>query len=116
MLRTSLFCAALLTVLAPGGLTVAAAADQPSTSNDYVPTLRGAPDGRVGGGSRLSDGPAMSTDAMPHYVPPMRGAPGGRTGGGSRGIKGSDLTIAVLAPDHVGLTAEDQPTLYWYAS
>ena len=88
MLRTALFCAAFLSALAPGGLTVAIAADQPS---------------------------AMA-DAMPHYVPPMRGAPGGRTGGGSRGIKGPDLSIAVLAPDHVGLTAGDQPTLYWYAS
>jgi hypothetical protein len=89
MLRVSLFCAALLPALVQGSWSVTAqAADQPS------PTA----------------------DAVPHYVPPMRGAPGGRTGGGSRGAKGPDLSVAVLAPDHVGLTAEDQPTLYWYAS
>jgi hypothetical protein len=58
----------------------------------------------------------VPSPAEPHYKPPMRGAPGGRQGGGSRGVKGPDLSIAVLAPDHVGLTSTDQPTLYWFAS
>lgn len=55
----------------------------------------------------------------PVYQPPLRGAPGGRVGGGTRGI-GDELTtlfaLAVLAPNHVGLTVQEQPTLYWYLS
>lgn len=54
--------------------------------------------------------------SMPVYQPPKRGAPGGRVGGGTRG-PGDDLpTLLVLAPDHVGLTTQEQPTLYWYLS
>jgi hypothetical protein len=50
------------------------------------------------------------------YKPPRRGAPGGRVGGGTRGIKDELITLYVLAPDHVGLTVQTQPTLYWYLS
>jgi len=54
--------------------------------------------------------------SMPMYQPPKRGAPGGRVGGGTRG-SGEDLPIlSVLAPDHVGLTTQEQPILYWYLS
>lgn len=51
----------------------------------------------------------------PVYKPPLRGAPGGRVGGGTRGI-GDMSTISVLAPDHVGLTANPQPSLFWSIS
>src|SRR5436190_9662156 len=55
------------------------------------------------------------------YKPPKRGAPGGREGAGTRGSKEpimrgarEPLTLAVLAPqDHTGLTAQEQPVLYW---
>lgn len=57
-----------------------------------------------------------STAAVPIYKPPLgRGLPGGRVGGGTRG----DLTtfsLLVLAPNHTGLTLQDQPVLYWYLS
>ncbi len=49
------------------------------------------------------------------YVPPSRGAPGVRTGGGTRG-RADAPRIAVLAPDHVGITTRAQPTLAWYLS
>jgi hypothetical protein len=49
------------------------------------------------------------------YVPPSRGAVGARTGGGTRG-QTSAPRIAVLAPDHVGLTTRAQPSLAWYLS
>src|ERR671922_2883156 len=52
---------------------------------------------------------------MPVYVPPRGGAPGGRVGGSTRGI-GAPPTLSVLAPDHTGLTAQEQPSLYWYLS
>ena len=52
----------------------------------------------------------------PFYRPPLRGAPEGRVGGGSRGV-GDDLyTLFVFAPDHVGMTGNDQPNLYWFLS
>jgi hypothetical protein len=55
----------------------------------------------------------------PRYVPPMRGAPRGRVGGASRGGGASNVAalqrIDVIAPDHVGLTRREQPTLYWFS-
>ena len=56
--------------------------------------------------------PAM----IPVYNPPLRGAPRGRIGGGSRGIGDDMYTLFVLAPDHVGRTSHEQPTLFWYLS
>ncbi len=49
------------------------------------------------------------------YQPPQRGAPRARVGGGTRGTGGELPELQVLAPDHVGLTTQAQPTLYWYA-
>ena len=52
----------------------------------------------------------------PLYQPPRRGAPGGRVGGGTRGpLTGLPLLYA-LVPDHVAVTAEEQPLLVWYLS
>jgi len=56
-----------------------------------------------------------TTMRTPTYNPPKRGAPGGRVGGGTRGGP-QTFTLAVLAPNHTGLTAQDQPILYWYLS
>ena len=50
----------------------------------------------------------------PVYKPPLRGAPGYRVGGGSRGHEGASPNLSVLAPDHIGLTFQEQPVLYWY--
>lgn len=52
------------------------------------------------------------------YVPPLRGAPAEatRVGGSVRGGHGRTFALSVLAPDHVGLTAGAQPTLYWFTS
>jgi len=60
--------------------------------------------------------PQSSTPApgTPVYKPPVRGAPGGRIGAGTRGLQRSLLGLAVLAPDHTGLTTQEQPDLYWY--
>lgn len=59
--------------------------------------------------------PITGTDeaSRPVYKPPLRGAPGGRIGGGTRGGGGEPISVDVLAPDHTGLTARDQPTLYF---
>jgi hypothetical protein len=49
------------------------------------------------------------------YRPPLRGAPGGRVGGGTRGT-GNVFVLSALAPDHMALTASEQPSLYWFIS
>lgn len=54
--------------------------------------------------------------STPFYKPPKRGAPGGRVGGGTRGPGEALPSLAALAPNHVGLTAQEQPSLYWYIS
>ena len=59
------------------------------------------------------DATAMKTIA---YQPPRKGAPspGLRRGGGTRGMNQSVPVISLLAPEHVGLTVSEQPTLYWF--
>lgn len=60
--------------------------------------------------------PAKVAKPLVKYVPPMRGAPASRVGGGSRGVGDDAPKLSVLVPDHVGLTLQEQPTLYWYVS
>jgi hypothetical protein len=60
--------------------------------------------------------PKLTSPNPPIYKPPLRGAPGGRIGGGTRGIGDELISLDVLAPDHIALTVQDQPTLYWYLS
>lgn len=57
---------------------------------------------------------AEQDSKVPVYKPPLRGAPASRVSGGSRGIGDETPRLAVLAPDHTGLTTQEQPTLYWY--
>jgi hypothetical protein len=54
--------------------------------------------------------------SVPVYKPPLRGAPVGRVGGGTRGAGTAGPFVTVFAPEHVGLTVEAQPCLYWYLS
>jgi hypothetical protein len=55
--------------------------------------------------------------SAPVYKPPLRGAPGGRVGGGTRGTNTRDVfVLSALAPDHMGLTVSEQPSLYWFIS
>lgn len=65
-------------------------------------------------GEQLPRPQRHETASAPVYKPPLRGAPGGRIGGGTRGSDA--LSLAVLAPDHTGLTVEGQPSLYWAIS
>ena len=62
--------------------------------------------------------PAASAASAPTpvYKPPIRGAPGGRIGGATRGVARDVFVLSVLAPDHTGLTAVDQPSLFWFIS
>jgi hypothetical protein len=57
------------------------------------------------------------TDSTPVYKPPLRGSPGGRVGGGTRGASlEAPVSLSVLVPDHVGITLQSQPHLYWFIS
>ena len=60
--------------------------------------------------SQVQAGQAMK------YQPPHKGAPapGLRRGGGTRGMNKSVPVISLLAPEHVGLTLQEQPVLYWF--
>lgn len=59
---------------------------------------------------------AQAADGEVMYMPPMRGAPQRRIGAGSRGDEDRLPSVIVFAPDHVGLTVSEHPTLYWYIS
>ena len=61
------------------------------------------------------DAAPSSRNVMPVYVPPRRGAPKTRVGGGTRST-GSAVQLALLAPEHTGLTGHPSPTLYWWLS
>jgi hypothetical protein len=62
----------------------------------------------------LQESPSTSK-AMPVYRPPLRGSPGGRVAGGTRGLFPENaVLLRALVPDHVGLTVQEQPNLYWF--
>jgi hypothetical protein len=62
----------------------------------------------------------VSVEDFPVYKPrrpsPPHLAPRGRVGSGVRGGGGEGSPILPLAPDHVGFTIEEQPSLYWFLS
>jgi hypothetical protein len=66
--------------------------------------------------ARADDGAGTAQATAAVYKPPMRGAPASRVGGATRGTGEADFVLSVLAPEHTGLTARAQPTLYWFAS
>lgn len=61
-------------------------------------------------------GTAEPMGEMPTYKPPLRGAPSGRIGGGTRGPGAEPQILWALAPDHTGLTVQEQPALCWFLS
>lgn len=77
-----------------------------------------AAEGKPGKPSGQAGVQAQSTTGVVQlvYKPPRKGAPapGSRRGGGSRGMNKSVPVISLLAPDHVGLTLQEQPVLFWF--
>lgn len=57
-------------------------------------------------------------DDMPVYKPrqhrPPPIGPRGRVGSGVRGKGGKGAPILPLAPDHIGFSKQEQPSLFWY--
>ena len=62
------------------------------------------------------DGDLGKPSTMPIYKPPLRGSPAGRVAGGTRGTRAELPYLCLLVPDHVGLTTQAQPLLYYFIS
>jgi len=60
--------------------------------------------------------PTTNAPVKVKFRPPVTGAPSVRLTGGSRGTGDTAVTLDVLAPDDVGLTTQEQPSLFWYQS
>jgi hypothetical protein len=57
-----------------------------------------------------------NTPVKVRFRPPSTGAPSVRLTGGSRGSGDATITLDVLAPDDIGVTTQEQPSLFWYQS
>jgi hypothetical protein len=58
----------------------------------------------------------VSTNAKVRFRPATSGTASVRVTGGSRGTGDAAVTLDVLAPDDVGLTTQEQPSLFWFQS
>lgn len=59
---------------------------------------------------------AKAPTAPVRFRPPTKDANSVRVTGGSRGTGETAITLDVLAPDEIGLTTQEQPSLFWYQS
>ena len=57
---------------------------------------------------------SVESKRLPIYQPPKVGTPARTIGGGSRGPGDGIPDLYVLVPAHVGQTASEQPSLFWY--
>lgn len=97
-----------------GGLALAQAPPPPPVERRPEPPR---PETKEAPPPRPEPQPQTTAGTAPVYKPPLRGAPRGRVGGGTRGGEESgSVFVAVLAPDHLGLTAADEVSLYWFLS
>jgi hypothetical protein len=60
--------------------------------------------------------PAPANPAPVRFRPQTKDATSVRVTGGSRGTGENSVTLDVLAPDQVGITTQEQPSLFWYQS
>jgi hypothetical protein len=88
-----------------------------------VPAFALAEPPAAGGGSDEPPRPTPSAPAemarpagVALYKLPAVGKPRRRIGGGRRGAGDALPDVLALVPDHVGLTASDEPSVFWYVS
>ena len=67
-------------------------------------------------GAEAAQKPTPGKSSGLKFRPPATGAPAVRVTGGSRGTGDTLVTLDVLAPDDVGVTTKEQPSLFWYQS
>lgn len=72
-------------------------------------TARAEPEGSI----KKSTEPSKSRI---RFRPPSGDAPAARVAGGSRGKGDQQIALDVLTPDGIGLTTQEQPSLFWYQS
>jgi hypothetical protein len=114
MKKTKLALWAACLVLSANPLAVFGASDEPPSH--MMTQDRKKPETPVDLQPTSQEKKSGSGSEMPVYRPALRGAPAGRVAGGTRGIENEDAHVLVLAPDHTGLTAHRQPSLYWFLS
>ena len=98
-------------------------------SNPIPPTQPISPPQPFGAPSQISEGPDPTPMTRAYerevetpepiaptlaYLPPTAPVPGIRVDGVYGGESPELPNLFVLAPDHIGLTIHEQPTLYWY--
>jgi hypothetical protein len=125
-MKKKLFIAGTLIagVLSISSLSTMAAAETEGKTNPgitrenkgMIPPLAAQKSKETPKGSEASDQKSPPPVSLPVYQPPLRGAPGGRVGGGTRGMGEELIALFALAPNHVALTVQEQPVLYWYLS
>ena len=59
---------------------------------------------------------ASTTATKVKFRPAGTGVASVRVTGGSRGSGDAQVTLDVLAPDEIGITTQEQPSLYWFQS
>src|SRR5262245_30730946 len=67
-------------------------------------------------GADAANAPAPAPSAALKFRPPTTGAASVRVTGGSRGTGDKTVTLAGLAPDEIGVTTQQQPSLFWFQS
>jgi hypothetical protein len=94
--------------LVPAALLVAALAHAAEEGRPGAP-----PEGQMPVYAAPAGAGPRAPAPVPVYVPPEVGSPLGRVGASTRGA-GRQATLQLLAPDHLGVTTAEGPTLYWY--
>ncbi len=74
------------------------------------------PGGEAAFGADAGQTGAASTASPVKFRPMTTGAPTVRVTGGSRGTGAATITLDVLAPDEIGVTTQEQPSLFWFQS
>src|ERR1043166_7952737 len=66
--------------------------------------------------TRSASAPEDGMPKAPMYRPQIPQSTKMRVDGHVRGTDDAILTLTVLAPEDIGLTTKEQPSLYWYQS
>jgi hypothetical protein len=74
------------------------------------------PGGPVASAAEAGPADASRPASAVKFRPATTGAPSVRVTGGSRGSGDTAISLDVLAPDEVGVTTLEQPSLFWFQS
>jgi hypothetical protein len=115
--RRLIWVAVALLMYFPARSTAQEGGNKPVPTNAAVklkPTIAAAPTNVVS--TNVLTKNLTNTPVKVRFRPPSTGAPSVRLTGGSRGSGDAAITLDVLAPDDIGVTTQEQPSLFWYQS